>query len=202
VVKEGIYWFLVFFVLAILSLKFFGSSTFYLLPSVFFLLSIFVLYFFRNPERKIEYEVNKIYSPADGRIMEIEEKDGNRVIKIFMNVFDCHVQRSPFKGIVERIEYKKGKFLPAYKKEAENLNEQNLIEFKTIKGKILVKQIAGILARRISCFVKEGQEVNTGEVIGMIKLGSQVDLILPYSAKLYVKEGDKVFAGKTPVAEW
>jgi len=201
-VKEGIYWFLILVSLGIISLKFFGSSTFYLLPSTFFLLSLFVLYFFRNPERKVEHDKSKIYSACDGKVLEVESRDNRKIIKVFMNVLNCHIQRNPYNGEVKKIEYKEGKFLPAFKKEAEFENEQNFILIKTEKGNIGVTQIAGILARRIACWIKEGDKVSTGDTIGMIKLGSQVDVSLPEFVKVKVRVGDKVFAGRTVIAEW
>lgn len=201
-VKEGLYWFLILFVSGILSLKF--LNTYYILPTVFFVSSVFVLYFFRNPrrEKNMVYADDKIYSACDGKVFDIENKDGRKIIKVFMNVLNCHIQRVPYRGEIIKTEHRDGKFFPAYRKEAETENEQNIILIKTDRGDIEVKQIAGILARRIECWVKEGDILLTGTPIGMIKLGSQVDVSLPENVVLKVSTGDKVLAGRTVIAEW
>jgi len=168
---------------------------------VLFVLSFLVLYFYRDPERIIVTDDNRVLSPADGRIFEIQKDSDRQIIKIFMSPLNIHIQRAPVLGTVASINYKKGKFLPAYDQKAEIENEQNIIKLSTEPGNIEIKQIAGILARRIVCWVNNGDKVIQGQRIGMIKLGSQVDLSLPEYLNLKVKTGDKVKAGITVIAE-
>ncbi|MBN1398885.1 MAG: phosphatidylserine decarboxylase [Bacteroidetes bacterium] len=174
---------------------------FNLLAWVLLILSLFALYFYRDPERKILINDNQVLSPADGKIIEIKKDDKMQIVQIFMSPLDMHVQRAPFQGSVEAVEYKTGKFLPAFYKKAEIENEQNIIRISTINGSFEIKQIAGILARRIVCWINVGDKVIKGQRIGMIKLGSQVDLSLPDYLHLKVKTGDKVKAGITVIAE-
>jgi len=183
---------------------FFGGwlhLTLYLFSGVFFIVSLFVLYFYRDPERIIVTDDNRVLSPADGRIFEIQKDSDRQIIKIFMSPLNIHIQRAPVLGTVASINYKKGKFLPAYDQKAEIENEQNIIKLSTEPGNIEIKQIAGILARRIVCWVNNGDKVIQGQRIGMIRLGSQVDLSLPEYLNLKVKTGDKVKAGITVIAE-
>jgi phosphatidylserine decarboxylase len=167
-----------------------------------FIVTVVVTNFFRDPERRIVVDPEIIYSPADGKIIEISDLGEEYCIKIFMNLFNVHVQRSPVDGMVRKIVYKKGTFFPAGRKDTEYLNEQNLIEIWTsdfVSLKIL--QIAGFFARRIVCLVKEKETVKQGQKIGFILLGSQVNLTIPKnSVELLVKEGTKVFAGITKIA--
>ncbi|MFQ3674923.1 MAG: phosphatidylserine decarboxylase [Endomicrobiia bacterium] len=168
---------------------------------VLFITTIIVTYFFRDPRRSIVNDSEVIYSPADGKIIEITDSGEEYCIKIFMNIFNVHVQRSPVDGMVKKVLYKEGKFYPARQKNTEYLNEQNLIEIWTTDFvSIKILQIAGFVARRIVCLVKEGEVVKQGQKIGYIMLGSQVNLILPKSSvELLVKEGKKVFAGITKI---
>jgi phosphatidylserine decarboxylase len=168
---------------------------------VSFALLFFVLYFYRDPERTILLNDNFVLSPADGRIFEIHKDSDKQIIKIFMSPLNIHIQRAPVSGTVESINYKKGKFLPAYDEKAEIENEQNIITISTRHGDIEIKQIAGILARRIVCWVNNGDKVIQGQRIGMIRLGSQVDLSFPESFCLKVEIGTKVKAGITVIAE-
>jgi len=168
---------------------------------ILFIITVSVIYFFRDPQRTIVNDPEIIYSPADGKIIEITDLGEEYCIKIFMNIFNVHVQRSPVDGMVKKVLYKEGKFYPAGKKDTENLNEQNLIEIWT-KDFVSVKvlQIAGLIARRIVCLVKEGETVSQGQKIGYIMLGSQVNLTLPKSSvELLVKEKQKVFSGITKI---
>lgn len=180
-----------------------------LLASMGGILTLFFIYFFRNPERQTPLDPKTIISPADGQVVFIGQakvpfldKDMKK-ISIFMSLFDVHVNRMPFDAKVEKIEYRKGKFLPAYKSEADTANEANAIFCSTQKGDpFIVVQIAGILARRIICNLKPGQEVKKGERIGMICFGSKVDLYLPENATLLPLLGKKVKAGETILGYW
>jgi phosphatidylserine decarboxylase len=177
-------------------------------PAFFFLiLTVFVIWFFRNPERKVPLEDGLVVAPADGRILKIEDVQENaflhaqcKKVSIFMNVFNVHVNRMPYSGRVEEIRYHKGQFLSADLDKASMLNEKNAVFIKT-EGDvgILIIQIAGLIARRIVCWIKEGMCVQKGERFGMIRFGSRVELFLPGTARIAVKEGDRVKAGETPI---
>ncbi|MDY6931661.1 MAG: phosphatidylserine decarboxylase [Halobacteriota archaeon] len=171
----------------------FGYFSTYSLAVLGVVVTTFLILFFRDPER--EPEGNGMVSPADGRIMRIER----RRVSIFMNLHDVHVNRSPFSGTVESIEHINGNFKPAYSKDSEN-NERNIIRISTDRGVIEMVQIAGSFARRIVCYVKEGDEVKRGERIGMIRFGSRVDIKIPKSYEILIKVGERVKAGETIIA--
>lgn len=177
---------------------------------IFFILTAFCAYFFRDPARIVPKDDTLILSPADGRVLEVIETsdpiDSGPVwmIRIFLSVFDPHLQRSPVAGRVRRIEYKKGKFLDARDPKAPFENEQNRIEIESTTGapmRLVVTQIAGLVARRIVCWVKVGQTVEAGERMGLIRFGSQVDVVLPTSCRVQVKAGDVITAGDTVLAK-
>jgi phosphatidylserine decarboxylase len=176
---------------------------------LFLFLALFVIWFFRNPERKMPENPLQIISPADGKVIGIEEVAGEPhpesfrlKISIFMNVFNVHVNRIPFSGKVFSIDYKPGKFLSANLDKASALNERNAVLIRTDDGReIRVVQIAGLIARRIVCWLKEGMKVTKGERFGLIRFGSRVELFLPLGSILLVKKGDKVRAGETPIGE-
>ena len=167
------------------------------------LLLLFVLNFFRDPERTIPTDVGVIVSPGDGKVVEIiEEKDAlldepYRRISIFLNVFNVHVQRTPVAGRIEQIKYNKGKFLNAASHKASLDNEQSSMIIHTGREKVLVKQIAGLIARRIVCWAKEGDNYSLGQRYGLIRFGSRVDLFLPLNAEVKVSLGDHVAGGSS-----
>lgn len=167
------------------------------------LLMAFVLNFFRDPERLIPGG-NSVVSPADGKVVDlrqIETPEGRRWrISIFLNVFDVHVNRSPVAGRITAQVYRPGKFLVASQPEASTENEQNVITLDCPDGLVVMKQIAGLVARRIVAYKKIGDTVARGERIGLIKFGSRVDLELPLSFTPLVKAGDRVRAGASAVA--
>lgn len=174
---------------------------------VLVLLSLFSMYFFRDFDRKTVMDENLIYSPGDGKVMDVStladgEYKGSKIIRIFLSVLDSHVQRSPAKGTVVKIDYMKGLFLDARDPEAHIRNEQNTVTLKTAKGTLVVKQIAGLIARRIVWWVKEGTALDQGERYGLIRFGSQVDVIMPASVQPQVKVGDRVVSGETVIARW
>jgi len=177
------------------------------ISALFFLATIFVTYFFRNPERNSPQETNVIVAPADGKVIKIEDVMGtdllhepSKKISIFMNVFNVHVNRIPCSGKVDAIRYREGKFISANLDKASSLNEKNSILIKTDNGKeVLTEQIAGLIARRIECWLKEGMHVNRGDRFGLIRFGSRLDLFLPLDTVLSVNIGDKVRAGETPI---
>jgi phosphatidylserine decarboxylase len=178
--------------------------TVFFLSLLFLLFSMFLAYFFRDPERIVPAGEDLILSAADGEVISIKPihdvefigKEGT-MISVFMSVFDVHVNRIPLSGRVDYVKYNKGKFLPAFEDKASLENEQNELGLDTTKGKIILKQIAGILARRIVCKIKPGDQVKTGRRFGMIKFGSRVDLFLPKNVEIKVKLNQKVKAGET-----
>ena len=174
-------------------------------------LTIWVYYFFRDPERVIIEDNNYLVSPADGEVIKVEEVDGPKElglenkkfnkISIFMNVFDCHVNRTPCTGSVEEILYKPGKFLNASLDKASEDNERNYYKIKDIHGnQIVVVQIAGLIARRIVCETNKNQDLKQGERIGMIRFGSRADVYYENYTPL-VKVGQKAISGETLLAK-
>lgn len=174
---------------------------------IFFIATCFVTWFFRNPEREFADGTNVVISPADGEIVKIEEGVQNDLlngpaqkISVFMNVFNVHVNRMPYSGTVAAIKYDKGNFFSANLDKASKLNEKNFVLVDTDDGKkILTVQIAGLIARRIECWVKEDMRVRKGERFGMIRFGSRLEVFLPPDAVISVAIGDKVRAGETPI---
>ncbi len=168
---------------------------------------LFVIFFFRNPERTVPGQKGLVVSPADGRVLRVEEVhlDGllqgpHRKVSIFMNVFNVHVNRVPHAGRVERIEYHAGKFLSADLDKASADNERNTVLIRTEEGKaFLTIQIAGLIARRIVCWVREGMEVARGQRFGLICFGSRLEVVLPLDSRILVQPGQKVRAGETPL---
>ena len=177
--------------------------SFYWTTAIFGLGFLFVTWFFRDPERRIPNEPNVIVSPADGKITEIvtenEPINGKlcKRVTIFLSVFNVHVNRVPIGGTIEDIRYNPGKFLAAFNPKASMDNEQNLILINNGRTHIFVKQIAGLIARRIVCWPKKGDHYESGQRYGLIRFGSRVDILLPENTKLSVACGDKVSGGKS-----
>ena len=179
--------------------------------SILILITIWVYYFFRDPERHPINDDAFLVSPADGLITDISEKTGPielqlenttyTKVSIFMNVFNCHVNRAPLTGTVEEINYKPGKFLNASLDKASEENERNYYKIKCSKSgeEIIVVQIAGLIARRIVCEVEQGQNLKQGDRIGMIRFGSRVDIYFK-NKKVLAKVGQNVVAGESLVA--
>jgi len=174
-------------------------------------LTIWVYYFFRDPERVIINDDNFLVSPADGEVIKVEEVDGPKElnlenkkfkkISIFMNVFDCHVNRTPCGGKIEEILYKPGKFLNASLDKASEDNERNYYKIKDLHNNdVIVVQIAGLVARRIVCESNKDQELNQGDRIGMIRFGSRADIYYENYEPL-VKVGQKAISGETLLAK-
>ena len=204
--KEG-YKFLAISIIAtfivLLFSKFFGA--------IFILITIWVYYFFRDPERHPINDDAFLVSPADGLITDISERTGPIELQlenttytkasIFMNVFNCHVNRTPLTGTVEEINYKPGKFLNASLDKASEENERNYYKIKCSKSgeEIIIVQIAGLIARRIVCEVEQGQSLKQGDRIGMIRFGSRVDIYFK-NKKVLAKVGQNVVAGESLIA--
>jgi phosphatidylserine decarboxylase len=174
----------------------------------FLVLAAFFLFFFRDPDRHPPQGANLVISPADARVMVAgaETWPGApagewKVISMFLSPMDVHINRIPVAGTVKRVEYHPGKFLPAYKKEAGELNEWTEVWFDRPGGPVVVRQIVGILARRIVCRLKAGDRVSRGQRFGVMKFGSRIDLYVPADAQILVKAGDRVVAGETVLAQ-
>ena len=193
----------------IITIVFYSFSNF--LGLIGLVLTIWVYYFFRDPDRIIINDDNYLVSPADGEIIKVEEVDGPKElglenkkfkkISIFMNVFDCHVNRIPCSGKIEEILYKPGKFLNASLDKASEDNERNYYKIKDNQGnEIIVVQIAGLVARRIVCETNKDQELNQGDRIGMIRFGSRADVYYENYEPL-VKVGQTSISGETLLAK-
>jgi phosphatidylserine decarboxylase len=177
-------------------------SLFLLIVTIFFaILSLLVLNFFRDPERQVPEEVDAIISPADGLIVQLaeEEFEGRPVrrLSIFMSPLDVHVNRAPIAGSIKAINYKQGSFRVASQDRASLENEQNVFTVEGHQGVIVVKQIAGLLARRIVFWKRLGDSLARGERVGMIKFGSRVDVLVAPTVQWRVKVGDRVRAGSS-----
>jgi phosphatidylserine decarboxylase len=166
-----------------------------------YILAAFCLYFFRDPERTIP-DGPVAVAPADGRIVAVKlDAAGAIRISIFLNIFDVHVNRTPIGGKVACVKYQKGKFLVASKEAASHSNEQSIMTVDGDGTRVVFKQIAGLIARRIVCYKKPGDIVDKGERIGLIKFGSRVDVFLGPEWKVTVREGERVSAGSSVIAQ-
>jgi phosphatidylserine decarboxylase len=184
-----------------------GFFHIYSLAIFFFLLFLFFLYFFRNPLRLHASGEDELISPADGKVMGVEEffEDGFlrekiKRVSIFMSVCDVHVNRAPCEGSVEKVKHVDGQFKLAFKKGIDDENERNYLVIKHDNKRFLVVQIAGFLARRIICYVRESDKVKKGESIGMIAFGSRVDVYMPAPYEPVVEPGQRVKSGLTVIA--
>ena len=203
--REGWKFFLIFMLISFFS--FFITKIIFL---IFFFLSLFTLWFFRDPERYFDSQDNQVLSAADGKICFIGEDiapietDINHKmnkVSIFMNVFNVHVNRSPVDGNIEKIIYRNGKFFNASLDKASEHNERNSFIIETNTDKIVVVQIAGLIARRILSFISEGDKIDKGDRIGLIRFGSRVDVYFPSTYEIKVNQNDIVVAGETIIAE-
>ena len=175
---------------------------------VLLLLALWVAYFFRDPERTGERGPRLVVGPADGKLIMITEVDepsfiGGRAVRlsIFMNVFNVHVNRYPVDGVVKYVHYNKGKFFNAAAEKSSLENEQMSVGIETSRHRILVRQIAGLIARRIVTYSKLGETVKQGDRMGIIRFGSRVDVFLPVASSVRAKVGDITVAGVTILAE-
>jgi len=180
----------------------------WLLAFALTLIALWVAYFFRDPQRLGERGERLVISPADGKVVLIKEVDEQEFLKekairisIFMNVFNVHVNRYPVSGIVRLVDRKSGRFMNAAADSASMENEQTSIGLESGSNHILVKQIAGLIARRIVTDAKEGDHVQQGERMGLIRFGSRVDVFVPIGTTLRVKVGDVTYAGSSVIAE-
>lgn len=175
-------------------------SGFPLVGLVFLALAVFVSLFFRDPHRDIPKNKDTILAPADGRILEVsKEPDGTTKVSIFLSIWNVHINRSPIAGTVAEVCYFPGKFRMAFDKRASIDNEQNVLVIKNSSFQVKFIQIAGWLARRIVCWKKQGDSVEIGERVGLIRFGSRVDIFLPATAAITVGQGHKVKGGITVI---
>ena len=179
----------------------------YIIGGLSVLFLVFVLSFFRNPPRRLPNEETKVIAPADGKVVAIEEvveeeffKEKRLLVSIFMSVKNIHVNRNPISGTVKYVKYHPGKYLVAWHPKSSTENERTSIVIERNNFDILIRQIAGAVARRIVYYLKEGDEVTQGKELGFIKFGSRVDLYLPIGTKIDVQLNQKVKGGKTIVA--
>ena len=184
------------------------SFPLWLLAVALVLLAVWVAYFFRDPERQGERGDRLVIAPADGKVVLITEVDEPVFMKgratrvsIFMNVFNVHVNRYPVGGVVRFVEYKRGKFVNAVGEQASLENEQRSVGIESGTQRVLVRQIAGLIARRIVTYSKEGDQVKQGDRMGLIRFGSRVDVFVPAGVPVRVKVGDLTVAGVSVLAE-
>ena len=181
----------------------------WLLAFVLTLVALWVAYFFRDPERTGQRGDQLVIAPADGKVVMITEVDeptfvhGRAIrVSIFMNVFNVHVNRYPVSGTVRYVHSSPGKFMNAATEESSLENEQTSVGIETGSQRVLVRQIAGLVARRIITYSREGERVTQGDRMGLIRFGSRVDVFLPMDAKIMVKTRDKTRCGQTVIAQW
>ncbi|NYE56826.1 phosphatidylserine decarboxylase family protein [Carboxydothermus ferrireducens] len=200
--REG-FWYLV--ALGVLTVL--GALINFWLGLLVFLLFLFVVFFFRNPRRTIPEDEKAIISPADGVVLDVAEVNASHYLKgpavkisIFLSIFDVHVNRAPVEGRVEYVYYREGKFLPAFKSHASEINERNYIGIKNPYLQVLVVQITGFIARRIVSYVKPGDILKKGQLLGMIKFGSCTEIYLPKeTVEVLVQKGQRVYGGITVI---
>jgi len=168
------------------------------------LLAFFFLWFFRDPERVIPQDPGAVVSPGDGKVTDVSTitvgNDEQLRLSIFLNVFNVHVNRSPITGVIREIRYQRGKYLNAMNVVSAEQNEQNIVAVEGDGQKVVFKQIAGLLARRIVFYPKVGDRLERGQRVGLIKFGSRVDVLMDASARPNVKVGDHVKGGSTVLA--
>ena len=173
------------------------------------ILTLFVSWFFRNPSRVIPQGPRLVVAPGDGKVLAIEKEFESRFIKdrsirisILLNVFDVHINRVPCEGVIEDVQYQPGMFLVASKPDATLRNEQNALMIRTVQGtKVLCVQVAGLIARRIVCWISPGDRAVCGERFGLIRFGSRMDTFLPIGTVVKVAVGDRVIGGETILGE-
>ncbi len=169
------------------------------LAGFFLALLLLVAFFFRDPERTHEPAARQVVAPADGRVVQLREEGGRKALSIFLSVLDVHVNRVPVSGRVERVEYTPGAFQAAFRHGASSQNERNAVTIRSPIGEVTAVQIAGLLARRIVCSLREGDEVKAGQRMGLIKFGSRMDVLVPPSVTWTVEVGTRVRAGVTVI---
>lgn len=197
-VKEGFPFVIVPAILALVL----GGLQLWIAAAIFVLIAGFMAYFFRDPYRVIPNQPGIIVSAADGRVTRVEENEAGKFISVFLSPLDVHINRSPIGGEITLVEYVQGKKLPATSNNSSYENERNSLTIVNADLTVKCTQIAGILARRIICWNKEGDKLERGQRFGLIKFSSRTDLHLPATVELLVKVGDRVRGGETVVAKY
>jgi phosphatidylserine decarboxylase len=197
-VKEGLLFVIVPLLIAIVF-AFFG---WWIFAALFVGLTLFMAYFFRDPQRTIPKEADIIVSAADGKVTRVEERENGKFVSVFLSPVDVHINRAPIGGKVTRVALFQGKKAPATSNEASQTNERNAITIEGEKMTVVCTQIVGIVARRIVCWSKPGDNLQIGEKFGLIKFGSRTDLLMPKNVEIAVKVGDKVVGGETIIARY
>lgn len=182
------------------------TPSFFWLAGLFIFLAAFVAFFFRDPQRQTSADEKTVISPADGLVVVVKPLDSmdlsaGTLVSIFLSIFDVHVNRSPLAGKITAVDYRPGKFLVASKQRASFENEQTIITVENQYAKVVFKQIAGLIARRIVFWKKAGDQVQLGERVGYIKFGSRVDILLPSQILVQVKKGQRVKGGVTVIGK-
>ena len=205
-VKEGLPFFFAPIAIALVAaylLNTLDVSVFIILPVVIALiaLALFMAFFFRDPQRTIPTEADIIVSAADGKVTRIEERENGKFVSVFLSPIDVHINRAPIAGRVVKVEMFQGKKAPATSNEASQTNERNAMTIEGEKMTVVCTQIVGIVARRIVCWRKAGDNLTLGEKYGLIKFGSRTDLLMPTNVEIFVKVGDKVVGGETIIGK-
>ena len=194
--KEGFPFVLVPMLLALLA----GFFQWWPVAAFFAAVAMFMAYFFRDPERRIPSDPDVVVSAADGRVTRIDENENGKTVSVFLSPLDVHINRSPIAGRIAKVEYVKGRKGPATANQASFVNERNSLTIEGEKMTVVCTQIAGILARRIVCWNKQGDELGLGQRFGLIKFGSRTDLLMPGNVQIAVNIGDRVVGGETIIA--
>ncbi len=195
-VKEGFPFVITPIVIALI----FGFFQIWVAAAIFVMLAAFMAYFFRDPHRSIPKGDRIIVSAADGRVTRIDENEKGKIVSVFLSPLDVHINRAPIAGKITKIDYIKGKKAPATSDEASFSNERNSLTIENDKMTVVCTQIAGIVARRIVCWSKLGDNLELGQKFGLIKFSSRTDLLMPPTVEILVKIGDRVVGGETIIA--
>lgn len=196
-VKEGIPFVLVPLLISI-GLIYIG---FWVVAAIFLVLMLFMAYFFRDPKRTIPTGTDIIVSAADGKVTRIEENADGKLVSVFLSPLDVHINRAPIAGKIVEVDYIRGKKVPATRNDASFVNERNSIKIVGENMTVVCTQIAGIVARRIVCWNKSGDDLELGQKYGLIKFSSRTDLLMPSNVELLVNIGDRVVGGETIIAK-
>jgi len=200
ILRESIPFIVVPLILALVS----GFFALWFVSAILILVTLFMAFFFRDPKRAPPVDDDVVVAPADGRVTRVspvasDQKNSPTIISIFLSPLDVHINRSPIPGRITDVVYTPGKFLMATNEKASLVNEQNILTIQGEKVTVVCKQIAGILARRVVCWKRKGDNVNLGERFGLIKFSSRTDVILPANVSITVSEGDRVRGGVTVI---
>jgi len=195
--KEG-FPFVIVPMIAAMIFAYFGL---WIVAGFFVLLAGFMAYFFRDPFRRVPDEEGIVVSAADGRVTRIDENEAGKTVSVFLSPLDVHINRSPIAGTITKVEYVRGQKAPATSDQASFTNERNSITIQNDRLTVVCTQIAGIVARRIVCWPREGDKLELGERFGLIKFSSRTDLLLPHEVNIRVKVGEHVTGGETIIAD-